>query len=91
MNSATCNCENEKYLASIMDESAILCDEVIESYEEATHFNETKAVCKKENFYVLLSFLLMTIPLLIAVSIYYYLIKYQAKQKNNKIKQIIYW
>ena len=28
---ATCNCENGKYLASIMDDSAIMCDEVIES------------------------------------------------------------
>ena len=28
-NPATCNCENGKYLASIMDDSAIICDEVI--------------------------------------------------------------
>ena len=28
-NPSTCNCENEKYLASIMDDSAIMCDEVI--------------------------------------------------------------
>ena len=33
-NPATCNCENGKYLASIMDDSAITCDEVIESYDE---------------------------------------------------------
>ena len=25
---ATCNCENEKHLGSIMDDSAIICDEV---------------------------------------------------------------
>ena len=30
-NAATCSCENEKYLASIMDNSAITCDEIIES------------------------------------------------------------
>ena len=24
-----CNCENEKYLAGIMDDSAIICDEVL--------------------------------------------------------------
>ena len=30
-NSATCNCENGKYLASIMDDSVITCDEVIKS------------------------------------------------------------
>ena len=29
-NPATCNCENGKYLASIMDNSAIICDEVID-------------------------------------------------------------
>ena len=28
-NPATCNRENGKYLASIMDDSAIICDEVI--------------------------------------------------------------
>ena len=33
-NPATCSCENEKYLASIMDNSAITCDEIIESYDE---------------------------------------------------------
>ena len=30
-NSATCNCENWKYLASTMDNSVIICDEVIKS------------------------------------------------------------
>ena len=34
-NPATCNCENGKYLASIMDE--IICDEVIDV--EETNFN----------------------------------------------------
>ena len=27
-NPATCNCENGKYLASIMDDPAIICDEL---------------------------------------------------------------
>ena len=35
-NATTCNCENGKFLASIMDDSAIMCDEVIESYNEET-------------------------------------------------------
>ena len=48
---ATCNCENGKYLASIMDDSTIICDEVIKSYEEeietiSTSFNEKKVTCK---------------------------------------------
>ena len=52
-NPVTCSCENEKYLASIMDDSAITCNEVIESQvEEAktipTYFNEKKADCKTQ-------------------------------------------
>ena len=69
-NPAACNCENGKYLASIMDDSAVICDEVVESYEEETNFNEKEATCKMQNFYILLAFLLITIALLIAVSIY---------------------
>ena len=33
-NPSTCICENEKYLASTMDDSKIICDEVIKLYEE---------------------------------------------------------
>ena len=44
-NPATVNCENGKYLASIMDDLAIICDEVIKWYDEEiktipTNFNE---------------------------------------------------
>ena len=92
-----------------MDDSAVICDEVIDadaessdaklSQEDAkispkdddkTNFNEKKATCKTQNFYILFAFLLITIALLIAASIYCYLIKYQAKQllpfhfTNNK-------
>ena len=72
-----------------MDDSVIMCDEVIEPYNEEaeanlyretktipTNFNEKKATCKTQNFYILLAFLLITILLLTAVSIYCYLIKY---------------
>ena len=31
-----------------MDDSAILCDEIIESYDEETNFNEKKATCKTQ-------------------------------------------
>ena len=78
-NPATCNCENGKYLASMMDDSAIICYEVIDADAEShgeTNFNEKKATCKTQNFYILLAFLLIIIALLIAVSIYCYLIKY---------------
>ena len=81
-NPSTCNCENGKYLASIIDNAAIMCDEVIESYDEETNFNEKKATCKRQNFYILLAFFLITIALLIAVSIYCYLIKYRAVEKH---------
>ena len=88
-NLSTCNCENGKYLASIMDDSAIICDEIIDVKE--TNFNKKNIICKTQNFYILLAFLLITIALLIAVSIYCYLIKYQRKHlllchnTNNKL------
>ena len=49
----------------------------------SANFNEKKATCKTQNFYISLAFLLITTTLLIAVSIYCYLIKYQAKQKHS--------
>ena len=57
-----------------MDDSAITCDEVIESYDEETktiptNFNEKKAICKMQNLHILLAVLLITITILIAVSI----------------------
>ena len=69
LNPATCNCENGKYLASIIDDSVITCDEVIDSYDEEINFNEKNITCKIQNFYILLVLLLITITLLIAVSI----------------------
>ena len=62
-----------------MDDSAITCDEIIESFDEEINFNEKKATCKTQSFYTLLAFLLITIALLIAVTLYCYLIKYRAK------------
>ena len=76
-NPATCNCENGKYLASNMDDSVITCDEVIDVKE--TNSNEKNVTCKTQNFYILLGFLFITVTLLIAVSIYCYMIKYRAK------------
>ena len=38
------------------------------------------AICKPKTFYILLVFSLITVVLLIAVSIYCYLVKYQAKK-----------
>ena len=72
-NTATCNYENGKYLASVLDDSAVSSDEIKESYKEETkaipsNFYEKKAIHKLQNFYILLTFLLITITLLIAVS-----------------------
>ena len=74
-NCATCNCENRKYLASIMDDSTIICVEVMKSYDEEiktipTNFNEKKVTCKTQNFHILLASSRVTIVLLIVFSIY---------------------
>ena len=74
---ATCSCKNGKCLASIIDNSLIRCDEIIET----TKTVPTKSI--STNFYILLTFLLITIILLVAVSIY--LIKNIDQNKN------IYW
>ena len=74
-NPATCCCENGEYLAN---NSAIMCDEIIEETKTVpTNFNEKNQLAKHK-----ISHLLITIVLLIAVSIYCYLIKYQTKQKH---------
>ena len=57
-----------------MDDSGIICDEIRDVKE--TNFNDKNITCKTQNFYILLAFLLITITLLVAVSIYCYLIKY---------------
>ena len=65
-----------------MDDSAITCDEVIASNDEETktvptNFNEKKAICKTQNFYILLAYILITIALLMVVSIYCYSINFR--------------
>ena len=87
LNPATCNCENGKYLASIMDDSGIICDGIIDVKER--NFNEKNIICKTQNFYILLAFLLITITLLIAVSIYCYLINIKQKIYYHFTTQII--
>ena len=100
-NPALCSCENGKYLASIIDDSMVTCQEVMKSYEEEiktipTNFNENKVTCKTQRFYILLTLLLITIALLIAISIYCYMIKYPTNNfltfhdiKNLKLSILI--
>ena len=82
-NPAICSCENGKYLARIIDNSVVTCDEVIDVEETktvTTNFNDKSAIGKSNFFYILRAFLLIPIVLLIAPSIYYYLTKYKSKQ-----------
>ena len=60
-----------------MDDSVVICDEII--YAEEKNFNEKNLNCKTRNFCILLTFLLITIILLITVSIYSFLIKFRTK------------
>ena len=65
----------------------ITSDEVTESYNEKiktipTSFDKKYMICKTQSFYILLVFLLIIIALLIAVSVYCYLVRYQRKQKH---------
>ena len=54
--------------------------------------------CKTKHFHILLAILLISIALMKAISIYCYLIKYEAKQKrllpfcnaNSELKEIMY-
>ena len=70
-NPVTCNCENGKYLASVIGDSVIMCDDIIEETKTvATSFNEKNAIYKTKDFYILLAFFLITITLLIVASIY---------------------
>ena len=57
-----------------MINSTIICDEIIKEIVP-TNLNEKKATCKTQNVYILFAFLSITVALLIAVTVYYYLIK----------------
>ena len=64
-----------------MDDSVITCDEIIESYDKETkiiptNFNGKKATYKTKTLYILLTFLLITIALLIAVNNYCCMVKH---------------
>ena len=60
-----------------MDDSTIICDEVIDSYVNLSLKDDKKnkfwwknITCKTQKFYILLAFLLVAIAILIAASIY---------------------
>ena len=52
-NPSKCNCENGKYLARIIDDSAFMCDEIVDTEAKSndretvpTSFNKKKVTCK---------------------------------------------
>ena len=68
-------------MVSIIDNSVVICDEIIDTKKTV----QTKSLATKStstNFYVLLPFLLITVALLIAVSICCCFIKYRARNKS---------
>ena len=72
-------------MARIIDDSVITCDEIIDAGKAktvTTNFNKKNATCQTKNIYILFAFLLISIALLMAVSMYYNLIKYWVKQKH---------
>ena len=83
-------------LASIIGDSVITSDKIIEGTKTViTNFHE-KMGSVKYNFYILLVFLSIAITLLIAVSIYCYLVKYLTKQKyllpyHVQFKEFLSW
>ena len=71
----------------------ITCDEIRDA-EANSNNEETKTIlknviCETKYFYILLAFLLITISLLTAVSIYCYLIKYKKKKKKKKKNNLL--
>ena len=81
----------------------ITCDEITDADVEVKLYDEEIKTIPKNiiyeinSFYILPAFLLIAIVLLIAVSIYCYLIKYKVKQEhvpfyvtNNKLKEVLY-
>ena len=78
--SCKCKCkfdssENGKYLESVIDDSVITLVENIDAvWSEATNlnFNDKKVTWKTDNFYILHTFLLITLLILTIVGIYYY-------------------
>ena len=83
---STGSCKDGIYLPSIIDDSVIRCDEIVDAKAKSNN-KETKIVpknviCETKSFYILLVFLLFTNALSMTVSVYCYMIKYKAIQKK---------
>ena len=66
LESPTCSYENGKYLESIVDNLAITCDEIRKQTKTIpTNFSRKNIICETKNFYIVLTFSLITIALLV--------------------------
>ena len=66
-NAAKWSCRSEKYLASIMNDSVITCDETDEETKAIPNiFNEKKTTGKTQNFYILLPFFLTCYSIIVS-------------------------
>ena len=76
-NPATCSWEKDKYLANIIGYPVIRCYEIIDAETKTAplNFNKKNINGETKSFHILLTILLISVVLLIAVSIYCYLIK----------------
>ena len=56
-NPAICSCKNGKYLASVIDDSGIACDEIIDTTKTLpTNINVKKIICETKIFYYFTQF-----------------------------------
>ena len=83
-NPSTCICENSKYLKSVADTSVTRCDEIVIvmrdlSTKKINTITRNVTSTAFINSHILHTVLLITITLLITVSIFCYLKKYQRK------------
>ena len=61
-NPRTCACEIDKHLKSIISDTVVTFDEIIESTQiTPKHLTEKRATCRIENIYILLTILLIII------------------------------
>ena len=63
-NPATCSCENDKYAGSIIDDSVVICNEIIDT-TKIVPTKSTSTKCTSTNFYILLALLLITTALIV--------------------------
>ena len=81
-NLAKCRCENGKYLGRLLTVSDYVWWNCRRNTNSCNNLNRKNAICKTKNFYIVFAFLLITIALLVAVSIYPSMIKYETKEKH---------